>query len=404
MVYKYKGLDKNGKNDTGRIEAPTLEDAKKRLAAQGLLLEWVKLSGEGFGTKFEALRVKTLSVKQLASFSKNLSIYLKAGIPILKAIHLLKSNVDDNKMIDFLTAIETMIEEGKSFYASIDTQKVVSLPSFYTQSIKVAEENGLLEGVLVEMADFLHKQSLISKQIKKALTYPVFILMISMIMVGVMLAVVVPKITLMLEQMGKEIPPLTSFVIGAGEFVTSYWLVVLILGTFLGYLFSYAKKNYKPFKFALNSFALKLPLFGKLVRASELARFSYTASMLLRSGVPFVHAVKLSSNILENLPIKEKLEEASQYVVEGKRFSQALVKAKFDYDRSFLQAVALGEETSELVQMLENLSQLYEEQNKDFTDTFLGLLEPIMILIVGLVMGVIVAAMLLPIFTLNLGA
>jgi len=403
MVYKYKGIDKNGKSTTGRMEAPTLEDAKRRLQAQDILFEWVKLSGEGFGSKFNALRVKTLSVKQLSNFSKSLAIYLKAGVPLLKALYLLKSNVTENKIIDFLTAMESMIEEGKSFYGAMESQKVVNLPSFYTQSIKVAEENGLLESVLLELSEFLQKQSLISKQIKKALTYPLFIMAISMIMVGVMLAVVVPKITLMLEQMQKEVPPLTQFVIDAGEFVSSYWLLVLIVFTALAYLFTWLKKNSYRFKFSLNSLALKLPLLGKLIRSSELARFSYTTSMLLRSGVPFVHAVKLASNILENLPIKERLEEASKYVVEGKKFSQALIKAKFSYDKSFLQAVALGEETSELAQMLENLSSLYEEQNKDFTDTFLSLLEPIMILTVGLIMGVIVAAMLLPIFTLNLG-
>jgi len=403
MVFKYKGLDRSGKTVSGRMEAPTMDDVKRRLQAQDILFEWVKVSGEGFGSKFSALRVKTLSVKQLSNFSKSLAIYLKAGVPLLKALYLLKTNMTENKLIDFLTAIESMIEEGKSFYGALESQKVVELPRFYTQSIKVAEENGLLEVVLVELSEFLQKQSLISKQIKKALTYPLFIMVISMVMVGVMLAVVVPKITLMLEQMQKEVPPLTSFVIDAGEFVSSYWLMVIIVMTALGYGFSWLKKHHYQFRFTLNSVALKLPLFGKLVRSSELARFAYTASMLLRSGVPFVHAVKLASNILENLPIKEKLEEASKYVVEGKKFSQSLVKAKFNYDKSFLQAVALGEETSELAQMLENLSALYEEQNKDFTDTFLSLLEPLMILTVGLIMGVIVAAMLLPIFTLNIG-
>ncbi len=404
MIFKYKGISKEGKKLTGRMEAPSLEDAKRRLKAQDILFEWVKTSQEAWYLKFSGLRERTLSVKQLSTFSKNLAIYLKAGVPILKAIQLLKGNVDDTKSMDFFRAIEQMIEEGKSFYAALESQKVVSLPDFYTKSIKVAEENGLLEYVLLEMAEFLHKQSHMSKQIKKALTYPVFIMIISMIMVGVMLAVVVPKITLMLDQMQKEIPPLTKFVINAGEFVSHYWLLVLLCLVIFSYTFKWLKKHRYRFKFALNSMSLKLPLLGKLIKTSELARFSYTTSMLLRSGVPFVHAVKLASNILENLPIKERLQEASNYVVEGKNFSQALIKAKFTYDRSFLQAVALGEETSELAQMLENLSILYEEQNKDFTDSFLALLEPMMILVVGLIMGVIVAAMLLPIFTLNIGS
>ena len=404
MVYKYKGLDKKGNTVTGRMETPTIEDAKRHLQAQDILFEWVKPSAEGFISKLSTLHSQTLSVKELSNFSKSLSIYLKAGVPLLKALYLLKTNSSENKVIDFLTTVESMIDEGKSFYTALETQKVVTLPKFYTQSIKVAEENGLLEVVLLELSEFLQKQNLMTKQIKKALTYPLFIMVISMIMVGMMLAVVVPKITLMLEQMQKEVPPLTQFVISSGEFVSNYWLLLLFLIVLISYTLSWVKKSYYKFRFILNKMALKMPLLGKLIRSSELARFSYTTSMLLRSGVPFVHAVKLSSNILENLPIQEKLKEASQYVVEGKKFSQALIKAKFQYDKSFLQAVALGEETSELPQMLENLSLLYEEQNKDFTDTFLSLLEPIMILTVGLIMGVIVAAMLLPIFTLNLGA
>ncbi len=404
MVYKYKGLDRSGSKAQGRIEAPTLGDAKRRLQAQGILFEWVKESGESWWQKLQGIRRAPLPTKELSNFSRNLSIYLKSGVPLIKAINLLKTDVSHPKLGDFLIAIETMIEEGKSFYTAIETQKVVTLPGFYKQSLKVAEENGLLEMVLLELSHFLKKQEQMVKQVKKALTYPMFIMIISILMVGVMLTVVVPKITAMLEQMHKETPPLTQFVIDTGEFVSAHWLMILVVFTAFAYAFGWIKKHNRRFKYAYDTFMMKLPLFGRLIRTSELARFAYIASMLLRSGVPFVHTVKLSANILNALPIKDRMDEAATYVVEGKKFSQALVKAKFTIDQAFLQAIALGEETSELPQMLENLSELYNEENKDTTDTFLSLIEPVLILVVGLIMGIIVSAMLLPIFSLNLAS
>ena len=231
-----------------------------------------------------------------------------------------------------------------------------------------------------------------------------FIILVSIIMVGVMLTMVVPKITSMFTQMKKEVPPLTQFIIDAGDFVSAHWMALAMVLAGIIYGFGWLKRHVYKFRYWVNKMMLYAPLFGRLIRTSELARFAYISSMLLRSGVPFVHTAKLSANIIENAPIQECISEAATYVVEGKKFSQALLKAYFNYDKAFLQAVALGEETSELPQMLENLSQLYASENKDTTEIFLSLLEPILILTVGLIMGVIVAAMLLPIFSLNIGA
>lgn len=403
MVFKYKGLSKEAKKVSGRIEAPSLEDAKKRLQAQGILFEKVESSASPLLSRLSALTKPKMPTKILSNFSRNLAIYLKAGIPIVQAIKLLKNNSEYPKLGDFLTALETMIEEGKSFYAALEAQSVVTLPSFYKQSIKVAEENGLLALVLNELSTFLKQQERMGKQVKKALTYPIFILFIAAIMVSIMLTVVVPKITSMFTQMHKKVPPLTQFVIDSGDFLSAHWLLLSVLILLFFALFGLLKRKVYRFKFGLDLFLLRLPFFGKMIRTSELARFSYISSMLLRSGVPFVHTVTLASNILDSLPIQKKIAKAAHYVVEGKKFSQALLNAHFNEDRAFLQAIALGEETSELPQMLENLSELYAQDNQDRTDTFLALLEPILILTVGIIMGVIVAAMLLPIFSLNLG-
>jgi general secretion pathway protein F/type IV pilus assembly protein PilC len=152
-----------------------------------------------------------------------------------------------------------------------------------------------------------------------------------------------------------------------------------------------------------HKFVLKLPLFGQIIQTFELARFSYITSVLIRSGVTFVHAVKLASNILDNVSIREQFVNASKDLVEGKKFSTALSKHGKNVDKSFIQAIALGEETSEVALVMENLANLYFEENRNKIDLFLSLMEPVLILFVGAMIGFIVVAMLLPIFSMNLG-
>jgi len=164
------------------------------------------------------------------------------------------------------------------------------------------------------------------------------------------------------------------------------------------------RTSYK-FKFSVHNILLRLPFLGRVIQTSELTRFAYVSSVLLKSGVTFVHTIRLAGNTLNNLVLKEKMLQASKLVVEGKKFSNSLINdGKFKIDRSFIQAIALGEETSEVAPILENLASLYQEENSDSISVFLSILEPMLILFVGATIGVIVMAMLLPIFSLNLGA
>lgn len=163
------------------------------------------------------------------------------------------------------------------------------------------------------------------------------------------------------------------------------------------------KKSTK-FKYAFDKFLLKLPFFSKLIEYSELARFSYMNSILIKSGVPIVQAINLSANILKNTVIKKIFLDASKSVVEGKRLSTLLAQSSgYKIDESFIHSVAIGEDTSRLSEILNSLASLYNESNKDKTDIFLSLLEPIFMLFVGTTIGFIVIAMLLPIFSMNLG-
>ena len=404
MIFKYTGFDAHGKKVKGRIEASDEAEAKRKLKSKGILYESVMEGSEGFLKKFKFQRTHTLPAKRLAQFSKNIAIYLRSGIPIVNVVKLAKSQYEEDAvMVDFLSSLETSMNEGNSYYHALDSQNIIELPSFYKQSMKVAEESGSMSEVLFEMARFVEEQDKVAGQVKQALIYPVIIVVISIFMVAFMLTTVVPKITAMFDQLKQELPAVTKFVISMGDFISSNWLFMAIAIMIASGVFSYLLKHSEGFKYKYHRFVLGLPIFGKIIQTFELARFSYITSVLVRSGVTFVHAVKLSSGILDNVVMRREFELASKEVVEGKKFSSALSKYGKNVDNSFVQAIALGEETSEVALVMENLADLYFSENKAKIDIFLAILSPVLILFVGGMIGFIVIAMLLPIFSMNMG-
>ena len=404
MVFKYKGLDAEGKKSKGLIEAADLEDAKRRIKNKGIFYTSITEEGEPLLGSFSLKRKKTLTPTELSILSRDLSIYLKSGISIVNALRLASNQYSKNpKMSNFLNAIITLLDEGKSFHQALESQEIIELPDFYKQSIKVSENSGILEEVLLELSVFLKEQSRVSKQVQSAFAYPAFIIIVSLFMVTFMITFVVPKITGIFTQLGQKLPAITQFVIDLSDFFSSHYVMMTLSIVAVVTIFSALMKFNHKFKYMMHLIALKTPFFGDIVQSSELGRFSYIASVLIRSGVPFVQTVNLGANVLKNTVIKEKFLSASSKVVEGSKFSNALMKGGFEIDKSFVQAIALGEETSQVSNILQNLSDLYFEENRDKIGVFLSLLEPMLMLFVGGVIGFIVSAMLLPIFSMNIG-
>ena len=404
MLFKYSGFDTNGMKVKSKLEASTLEEAKSKLKAKGIL--YTSLDEENFNfSKFSFKRKKTLDLSTLSYLSRDLSIYLNSGISLISAINLLKQRYKNDKTLgSFFESISTYLDEGKTFYLSLDSQNVVKLPEFYKQSIKISENGGLLESVLLELANFLKEQDRIKKQVTSALVYPLFILFISFLMVGFMLSVIVPKITGIFAQIDQELPTSTKIVIALGDFFSQNYAYIILAFILVISSFIFLIKKSKTFKYAFDKFCLKLPFFSKMIEQGELSRFSYMNSILIKSGVPIVQAINLSANILKNSVIKRVFMEASQSVVEGKKLSVLLSNNKvYKIDEAFIHSIAIGEDTSKLSQILNNLATLYNEANKDKTDMFLSLLEPVFMLFVGTTIGFIVISMLLPIFSMNLG-
>jgi len=404
MIFKYKGIDKrSGKSVKGVIEAANIQEAKSRLLSKNILFTSIKESSAGLFDKISFKRRSSISNLELATLSRDLAIYLRAGIPIANALRLAQNQYAGNKKIyNFLGSVITYLDEGKSFYQALEAQSIVELPNFYKQSIKVAENSGTLEEVLEELATFLKEQDRINKQIQSAFAYPMFIIIVSIFMVAFMISYVVPKITGIFVQMKQELPPITQFVVDLGNFFKAHWMGMGIGLVLFIAIFSLLVRYNKRFKYMVDYMLLKLPVLGKIIQVSELARFSYMASVLLNSGIPFVQTINLASKILKNSVIQKIFDEAATKVVEGSKFSTALIKHTDIIDKSFVQAIALGEETSQVPVILKNLSELYLEENRDKISIFLSLLEPVLMLVVGGIIGFIITAMLLPIFSINI--
>jgi len=403
MIFKYKGITAEGKKVRDKIEALSLEEAKSKLRAKGIIYEYIEEDTKSFFERFEFSKKRKISPQELSSLSRELAIYIRSGISIVAALKVVQTHYErDKKMKLFLSTLSTLLDEGKNFYTALDEQSVLELPLFFKESIRVSEDGGILDEVLLELSRFLKEQDKIQKEIKSAFAYPSFMVVISLFMIVFMLTFVVPQITGIFASMDQELPKATLFVIAAGDFFSQNFQLILVFIFIVITIFVLLRKKSYKFAYFIDALLLKLPLFGTIILKSELARFAYMASLLTRSGVPFVRTINLSANILNNRVIKEIFLDASQKVVEGKLLSSALNNSYKTIDLAFIQSIALAEETSEVQSVLSNLSELYFEENRDKIALLLTLLEPALMLFVGGTIGFIVAAMLLPIFSMSI--
>lgn len=402
MLFKYKGFDKTGKTVKGTVTAGSAEEAGQKLRTQNIYYESLTPTKE---FSLEAFSKRQMPGELLATFSKELSSYLNSGMTILTAIKLLENQHEgEKKYVSFLNSIKTMIDEGKSLYVALNTQKVYAMPEFFIQSLNIAGQSGKMVEVLTNMGNFFSAQNKVKKQVKGAMVYPTIIFTVAIAMTSFLIAFVVPKITEIFEDTDQELPPITQFVLSISDFLTTYYIHLIVGILLFILLFKLAYSKVDSFHILIDSWLLKVPILGTLIQNHELGRFSYILSLMLGSGVAYAQAVKLSTASFANYKLVDLFEKASTKVLEGNKLSNALQLAKgVKLKRNFMQSLALGEESSEVANILDNISHLYAEENEDKLKLLLSMIEPFMMLFIGVVVGVIVSAMLLPIFTMTQG-
>ncbi len=402
MLFKYKGFDKTGKKVKGTVTASSVEEAGQKLKAQGIYHEGLTPTKE---FSLEAFSKRQMPGELLATFSKELSSYLNSGMTILTAIKLLENQHEGEKRyVSFLNSLKTMIDEGKSLFNALQAQKVYALPDFFLQSLNVAGQSGKMVEVLTNMANFFSAQTKIKKQVKGAMIYPSVILVVAILIIAFLLVSVVPQITQIFEDTDQQLPEITQVVVSTSNFLIANYLYILVglIVSIILFKITYAKVE--GFHKFIDGMMLKVPLIGNLIQNHELGRFSYILSLMLGSGVAYAQAVNLAKATFANYQLSDLFNKAAIKVEEGNKLSNSLQLVKsVKLKRNFMQTLALGEESSEVAEVLSNTSDLYAEENDDKLKILLSLLNPFMMLFIGGFVGVIIAAMMLPIFTMTQG-
>ncbi|WP_353661206.1 type II secretion system F family protein [Hydrogenimonas sp. SS33] len=397
MTFVYRGYDKSGRRAKGTVTETSLEHAKERLKAQGILIESIRPKTR--------LLMRPVPPALVAALGRNLSLYLKAGISLNQGLHLIAENYPKkSRQHAFLEEVAKLIEGGSSFSDALALQSVYSVPPYFLQTIKVAQKSGNLEMVLTELSDYVTEQEKIKRDVVKAFIYPSFILLIAIAMINFMLTTIIPKIVDMFESTKSELPTSTKITLALSHFFQAYSWLMLIVAILLAAGLVLSWKKSEAFGYFMDRMVLKIPLFGDMVVFMELGRFSRVMALLLQSGVPFAQALNYAAQTIGNRYLRRLFGVIAEQIVEGKSFTQAVKEnvKKGEIPNDFINAVALGEKSSHLAFSLKNLAELYGQQNRDRIEVMLALLEPVLMLTIGGIIGFLVISMLLPIFSISI--
>lgn len=384
----------------GKIEADSEKAAINKLIESGFYPLWIKeealLARESKGASFFSKKIKT---KDLANFTRQLSELLDSGLALFDALNVIENQIDSLLLKEVISNIKDSIKDGNTFSDSLKAYPHI-FSKLYVNLVRSGEASSALNQVLNNISDFLEKQEDIKTKVITALAYPILMAIVGFLSIFILITFVIPKLAKMFIEMGEALPLPTRILIGLSNFARSYfiWVIFIIVALVL-----FIRKSNKISKRAMDNFKLKIPIFGALIKKTEFARFSGTLSMLLKNGVPILDSLKITSDIVDNEVMKEELNRIHNDVKAGSALAAA-IKKKHVFPQFIVNMVAIGEEGGFLDKTLAKVAKNYESEIDRTIKILASLLEPIMILIMGLIVGFIVISMLLPVFQISLAA
>ena len=396
-VYQYRARDKEGKVKVGEIEAASEKAAIRVLGEYELVV--VALTQEKQKTELDKYlkifqRVKN---KDIVVMSRQLSTMIVAGLPIVESLHVLASQTQNERLQEIIDEIARDVEGGTKFSVALaQYPKVFS--DFYINMIKSGESSGQLGKSLLYLSDELEKNYDLSNQVKSALIYPIFILG-GIVAVGfLMMILVVPQLVTVLESFGGELPLTTRIFIAVSTFFTSWWWLILPVLVAAVVLFIYYISTPQG-KYAWDVFKLKIPLIGTLYEKIYVARLTSNLSALISGEIPIIESLKIVAELVGNQAYREVLLKTAKKVKDGDSISSELKKSPIVPDM-VSHMVAVGEKTGELDNILERVGEFYSKEVTTQVKGLISLIEPALLVVMGIVIGVILAAVLLPIYNL----
>ncbi len=398
-AFEYLALDPRGREQKGLIEADSPRQARQLLREK----QWAPLEVKQAKSKEDVSRGglsfgRGLSARDLALVTRQLATLVQAALPIEEALRAAAAQSTSAKIKSMLLAVRARVMEGHSLAAAL-REYPSAFPELYRATVAAGEHAGHLGLVLDQLADYTDQRQQSRQKIQLALLYPVILMVASLAIVVLLLGYVVPDVVKVFVNTGQELPALTRGLIATSDVVKNWgWLIVLCLvGAFLAMR---AALRDPALRLRWHAFILRIPLIGRLSRATNTARFASTLAILTRSGVPLVEALSIAAAVIANLRIRERVVEAAQKVREGSSLTRAL-DATGEFPPMMLHMIASGEKSGELDQMLARTARNQENDLAAQVSLLVGLFEPFMLVFMGAVVLVIVLAILMPILSLN---
>jgi general secretion pathway protein F len=403
-VFEYRGiLVDSGKQVKGYRDADNPKALRALLRRDGILLTLAQQESAERAKK--ARRELDLlaffrrpSTADVAVMTRQLATLIRAGVPLVDSISALVDQVEKESLVKVLTSVRESLKAGTSFAKCLEVHPNV-FPPLFVNMVAAGEASGTLENVLERLADFMEGQARLKGKVTAALAYPLLMMVIGAVMVSVLMVSVVPKVVSIFDNLGQELPWYTELLIFVSNIFAGYWWLLLMLLGLAIYLFRRWQRTPQG-RLKWDTFTLRVPIFGRLNLLVSVARFSRTLSTLLASGVPLLSAMDIVKNVLGNALLEGVVANAIGSIREGESIAEPL-KRSGEFPAMVTHMIAVGEKSGQLEQMLENVSRAYEADVEVKVVALTSLLEPLMIVMLGGIVGFIAMAILMPLVQMN---
>lgn len=394
MLFNYKALDNSGKRTTGSIEAVSLDVAVESLQKRGLIIAEIEPAEKSswlFSIKFGS----GVSNKDIVILSRQMATLFEAQISALKVFSLLSSEVENDVLHKSLIQVTEDLQAGSTISKALARHPSI-FSDFYVNMVKAGEETGKLNQTFNYLADYLERNYEVVSKAKNALIYPAFVITIFVAVMVLMFTVIIPKISLIITESGQTIPFYTKIIFAISNFLINFWFVFPIIIIIFGLgLIHYTRTTEG--KSALAHFKLRVPYVGNLYRKLYLSIIADNMNTMVLSGIPMVKAIEVTAAVVGNEIYRQILEESLVAVKGGSSFSQSLSQYE-EIPGMLVQMIRVGEESGELGSILGTMAHFYQKEVINAVDTLVSLIEPVMIVCLGLGVGVLMASVLIPIY------
>lgn len=393
-TYVYKVRDKKGKIVSGAIEAESKAAVSSKLRQMGYIVLDISEKKDTFSFSLPGFG-KKVKLKHLTVFARQFATMINSGVSITRALSILAEQTENQTLATVIKQLRKDVESGLSLSEALSKQEKI-FPPIFVNMARAGEAGGVLDEVLIRLADHFERETGLRSRVKSALTYPVAVFVFSLIIAFVMITFIVPVFMNMFSSLGGELPGATKMLVNLSNFIRTKWYLLIagLLGIFYGYkAFSGTEKG----RYLIDSLKLKLPVFGSLSRRMAIAKFSRTLATLIASGVPILQALDIVADTAENAVVTKAVHKSRSSIKEGESISEPLSKTSV-FPPMVVQMISVGEETGSLDNMLKKIADFYDEEVTATVDSLTSLLEPILMIFMGIMIGGIVISLYLPMF------